>query len=217
MHMSSCLWRYLQTVEHSACIIETLPRLRWMRMLANQLMIPPRSLLNASIIPSHNEQQRHFCGLEHNNKTSQIRMQYEAEGLTAACSLAATPGKNPLISRKLRQGFLCRRDERSEWHEREPGSACHSSIMYTEETARTYFQGNDCISTTEDLAMPFMRGQDHVAVHHARKHLAGVSLVLNYDQEPLGRRQGLSSGQKTSTVKPKQGISGVCLLEGLTD
>ena len=65
--------------------------------------------------------------------------------------------------------------------------------------------------------MQFMRGQDHVAVHHARKHLAGVSLILNYDQEPLGRLQGLSSGQKTTTVKPKQGISGVCLLEGLTD
>jgi hypothetical protein len=62
-----------------------------MRMLANQLITPPSSLLNASIIPSHNEQQRQFCGLEHNNTASRIRMQYKAEGLTATYSLAATP------------------------------------------------------------------------------------------------------------------------------
>jgi len=65
--------------------------------------------------------------------------------------------------------------------------------------------------------MQFMRGQDHVAVHHARKHLAGLSLILNYDQGQLGRRQGPHLEWKTTTVKPKQGISGVCLLEGLTD
>ena len=97
MHMSSCLWRYLQNVEHSASIIETLPRPRWMRMLANQLITPPSSLLNASIIPSHNEQQRQFCGLEHNNTASRIRMRYKAEGLTATYSLAATPDETRLI------------------------------------------------------------------------------------------------------------------------
>ena len=83
--------------------------------------------------------------------------------------------------------------------------------------APTFIQSNECISTTENLAVQFMQGQDHVAVHHARKHLAGVSLILNYDQGQLGRRQGPHLEWKTTTVKPKQGISGVCLLEGLTD
>jgi hypothetical protein len=83
--------------------------------------------------------------------------------------------------------------------------------------APTFIQINECISTTENLAVQFMQGQDHVAVHYAREHLAGVSLILNYYKWPLGRRQGPNLGWKTTTVKPKQGISGVCLLEGPTD